>query len=105
VSLQSSSKLRSLRWLIAGATAALWLLTGFLAVSPHWHHCLHEDSQGAEHQCFLTKYSDGQVVFGPDATVRVAPAEELATASQCFRTAPKSSLALLLPPGRAPPLL
>jgi len=105
VSPKGASKLRNFRWLVASLTASVWLFTGFLAVSPDWHHCFHEDSETGQHHCLVSKYSDGDFLTpsgGAILAVSISLAEPRIVRLETFVS---SDTDHLLPPGRAPPLL
>jgi hypothetical protein len=102
---KSESKLRSFRWLIGSFTAALWLFTAFLAVSPEWHHCLHDDSQATQHHCFVTKYSDGDFLTASAGAILTPFVLCAEPGGLCAEISIQASSDHLLPPGRAPPIL
>jgi hypothetical protein len=104
VSPQRPSRLKALRSLVASVTAALWLLTGFAAVSAEFHHCLHEDAGNGQHECLVTKYSDGQFLHGPPAAILNVPPAVAIADSRVAIVPVFLSVDFRLPPGRAPPI-
>jgi hypothetical protein len=74
-----------------------------MAVSPCLHHDLHPDSHQPDHKCAVKLLSEGQldvelggVSVSPPQLVRFAPLRP--------ETISPVTPALLLPPGRAPPV-
>jgi hypothetical protein len=104
VSPKKASKATRFRWFFANAMVALWLFTGFAAASADLHHCVHDDSQSAEHDCFITKYTDGQFLNAPAAQVQILAPSGFFDFSQCAASNWSSAHLSLLPPGRAPPV-
>jgi hypothetical protein len=96
--------LERFRWVVASVTAALWLLTGFLAVSQELHGCLHHEAGTPQHECLITKYSDGQFLNAPAPIALPVAAGDLAVAAVHVKEAVLSSDDFRLPPGRGPPL-
>jgi hypothetical protein len=105
VTSKHASKLRRFRWAIASFTATLWLFTGFLAVSPDWHHCFHEDSGTAQHHCLISKYSDGDFLTASAGALLTTFVPRVEPATPYFEISVDSASDHLLPPGRAPPIL
>jgi len=82
----------------------LWLTTVLVSFSPRLHHLLHDDSQSAQHECFITLLTKGHVLGGPAplvlgaadrAGIELPPTAPLAT---------PASADYCLSPSRAPPL-
>jgi hypothetical protein len=93
------------RWFFASALAALWLFTGFAASSAELHHCLHEDAPASDHQCLLTKYTEGHFANAPTAEIARNLSPTISAPAQPSAAVELSGVLSLLPPGRAPPLL
>jgi hypothetical protein len=93
---------------IAGVAMAAWLLTGLLSVSPAWHHWFHEDSNGAQHHCPVSKYSDGDFLnASPPATLSAfnpKPPDRALKPTTAEFPSQLSTLNSALQ-GRAPPLI
>jgi hypothetical protein len=101
---KSASGLKRINWLVASVTVALWLLTGFLAVSEDLHQCLHDDADAAQHECLITKYSEGQFLNGPAPAPLAKVADVLTVPVTHVHDVIFASIDFRLPPGRAPPL-
>lgn len=98
----SRKSFKRARGLIASVLAALWLFTGFAAVSAELHHCVHDDAP-SEHQCSITKYADGQFLDAPQGVSLGRIEGEFAEAISSS-SADLPIVDFLLPPGRAPPV-
>jgi hypothetical protein len=105
VSSKKAAQGMRVRWFLTGAFAALWLFTGFAATSAALHRCLHEDASASEHQCFFTKYVEGQFLSAPEAQVTVKIPLSISTEPQRPALVQLSTVVTLLPPERAPPVL
>lgn len=80
----------------------LYLTLHLLAASDALHHCVHEDSHAADHQCVIKLVADGQLLVAPVPQLELQP-------NLVFSAPSERPLVIvvgaerLLPPGRAPP--
>jgi len=81
----------------------LYLTLQLLATSDALHHCVHEDSHAADHQCVIKLVADGQLLAAPVPQLELQP-------RLVFYAPPERPFVIvigaerLLPPGRAPPV-
>lgn len=73
-----------------------------LAHSDALHHCLHEDSHEAEHQCVIKGIADGHMLAGPAQPIESHPAAFSEFLPE-MRSVELPAERGVRPPGRAPP--
>ena len=100
--LQQFSKLSER--LIAASLLALVLMLNVLVVAPGLHERLHKDANHSDHQCAITLFAHGQV-DSVSGEVMVPVPEAVPTSISIFTVSLQKTLAVVLPPGRAPPVL
>jgi hypothetical protein len=89
---------------VAGLMLLLWVGTFALTVSPELHRFLHQDAQGANHNCLITQIQQHPLLAGYVAITAPAPARAAVAAL------PRAEVRFLpacdygVSPSRAPPL-
>jgi hypothetical protein len=97
--------IRAARTLICVLAVGHLLFASALAASPELHKRVHHDADSAGHDCFATLLSHGQIISGDAVVALVTGAIFLVFLTSVVPPLPFGRLDLLLPAGRAPPLV
>lgn len=100
--LQRWHKANAGRSAIAGLLLTLFVFTLCLSSSEALHHPLHEDSRESDHQCAVALLELG-LVEAADVTIPTSVPAVVPIYNVFSQGSFTSSIAALLPPGRAPP--
>jgi hypothetical protein len=102
---QRNKLIRAARALICVLVAGLLLLSSAMVTSPELHKWLHHDADSPGHECFVTLLSHGQIMSGDAVVALVTGAVLLVFLTSVIPPLQFGRLDLLLPAGRAPPLV
>jgi hypothetical protein len=102
---QRNKLIRAARALVCVLAAGHLLFASALAASPELHKRVHQDADSAGHDCFVTLLSHGQIISGDAVVALVTGAVLLLFLTSVVPPLPFGRLDLLLPAGRAPPLV
>ena len=91
------------RLAVAGLMLLLWLGTFALTVSPELHRLLHQDAQGAEHNCLVTQLQQHSLLAGFAILAAPAPAPVLVALVSYPELQFVPACDYRLSPSRAPP--
>jgi hypothetical protein len=102
---QRNRLIRAARAIICVLAAGHLLFASALAASPELHKRVHQDADSAGHDCFVTLLSHGQIISGDAVVALVTGAILLLFLTSVVPPLPSGRRDLLLPAGRAPPLV